>query len=137
MGYRSEVAYVIRFRDVPLRNQFVNLILAKQDKLLLEALNHCEVAKDTPTINFYASSWKWYDSYPVVQAHHRLMAWAKELYEDDADWRFTRIGEEADDIQNDSSGGDLDDYEDSYPVTTITTSFNQDYTPYGGEECKP
>lgn len=137
MGYRSEVAYVIRFRDKHLRNTFVELILAKGDKHLTDALNHCMVKPEDNTVCFYAPHWKWYESYPEVQAHNELMRWAKELYEDDCDYRFARIGEEQDDIESDITGGDLDDLDDVYPVSTLEVSFDKDYTPYGGEGCKP
>jgi hypothetical protein len=137
MGYRSEVAYLIRFRDKHLRNTFVELILAKGDEHLTAALNHCLVDPEDNTICFYAAHWKWYESYPEVKAHNEMMRWAKELYEDDCDYTFTRVGENNDDIETDMSGGDLVTYDDVEPSTTIEISFNQDYTPYGGEEFKP
>jgi hypothetical protein len=38
-----------------------------------------------------------------------------------------RIGEESNDIEEDSTGGDLDDFEDCYVNSMIETSFPKDY----------
>jgi hypothetical protein len=127
MGYRSEVAYTINFRDIPLRNTYVALILAKGDKHLSEALAECYVPKDEPRICFHTDHYKWYSEYPEVQAHTTLYKWAHVLYADDCDYRIVRIGEESGDVEEDSTGGDLDDYEDCYVVSLIETSFPKDY----------
>ncbi len=127
MGYRSEVAYTITFRDKHLRNAYVNLILAKGDKLLSEALADCYVPKDEPMICFHTDHYKWYTEYPEVQAHRTIYRWARNLYEDDCDYRFVRIGEEVADVEEDATHGDLDDYENCYVVSLIETSFPKDY----------
>ena len=127
MGYRSEVAYTVTFRDIPLRNTYVALILAKGDKHLSEALAECYVPKDEPRICFHTDHYKWYSECPEVQAHTTLYKWAHVLYADDCDYRIVRIGEESGDVEEDSTNGDLDDYEDCYVVSLIETSFPKDY----------
>jgi hypothetical protein len=127
MGYRSEVAYTITFRDKHLRNAYVNLILAKGDKLLSEALADCYVPEDKPIICFHADHVKWYPENPDVQAYITLYRWARNLYKDDCDYRFVRIGEEIADVEEDATHGDLDDYEVCYVVSMIETSFPKDY----------
>lgn len=127
MGYRSEVAYTVTFRDVHLRNAYVALILAKNDKVLNEALAECYVPDDKAQICFYADHWKWYREYGTVEAHITIYTWARELYEDDCDYRFVRVGEEMGDIEEDGTFGDLDDYENCYVSSTIETDFPKDY----------
>jgi hypothetical protein len=127
MGYRSEVAYTITFRDKHLRNTYVNIVLAKGDKHLSEALADCYVPKDEPMICFHTDHYKWYPEYPDVQAHTTLFKWAHVLYADDCDYRFVRIGEEVGDIEEDGTYGDLDDYEHVYVNALIETSFPKDY----------
>ncbi len=122
MGYRSDVAYVIKFDSIEKRDAFVSLMLAKNEQAVTEALE-C-VAHDNkadPIITFYQQGWKWYDGYEDVQAHHRLMEDAAELF--GAEWRFVRIGEDANDIDIQDYGHDYDLWEYVDPVTTIRTSF--------------
>lgn len=127
MGYRSEVAYTVTFRDVHLRNTYVALILAKNDKVLNEALAECYVPDDKAQICFHCDHWKWYQEYNEVKAHTTIYRWARELYEEDCGYRFLRVGEEMGDIEEDSTGGDLDDYLDCYVSSTIETNFPKDY----------
>jgi hypothetical protein len=127
MGYRSEVAYTINFRDKHLRDAYVALVLAKGDKHLSEALAECYVPKDKPRICFHTDHYKWYSEYPDVQAHTTLYKWAHVLYADDCDYRIVRIGEESGDVEEDSTGGDLDDFEDCYVNSRIETSFPKNY----------
>ena len=124
MGYRSDVAYVIKFDDIETRDNFVTLMLAKNDKHITEAINECEYGytKD-PIITFEATDVKWYDSFDDVKAHHALMHDAIEIYkEKGGKYRFISIGEDgAEECDEDDDDGDLWDY-----VTTrheIHTSF--------------
>lgn len=122
MGYRSEVAYVIKFKDIETRDQFVTLMLAKNNTVVTEAINDTthDDTKD-PVITFKAGDVKWYDSYPDVQVHHQLMRDANELYE--AEWRFVRIGEETTDIAVQEEGHEFELWEYVDTVSTIRTSF--------------
>jgi hypothetical protein len=110
MGYRSDVAYVIRFHKFQDRDAFVSLMLAKNDEHITRALDECEYGYTTQAlITFQIESVKWYEHYDDVRAHHLLMADAHELYE--ADYRFVGVGEDgAEDIQEQDDTGDLYDY---------------------------
>jgi len=45
MGYRSDVAYVIKFDDIETRDNFVTLMLAKNDKWITQALDEWLLGK--------------------------------------------------------------------------------------------
>ena len=123
MGYRSKVAYVIKFHDIERRDAFVSLMLAEGEQFKTEAVNDTRHDyKTDPIITFEQRGVKWYESYPDVQAHHKLMQDAVDLFE--AGYRFVRVGEEHDDIQVDSNSTEFDDlceYVD--PVTDVRTDF--------------
>ena len=124
MGYRSDVAYVIKFNDIETRDNFVTLMLAKNDPQITQAISECEHGyKDDPIITFEATDVKWYDSFDDVKAHHALMHDAIEIYkEKGGKYRFISVGEDgAEECDENDDDGDLWDY-----VTTrheINTSF--------------
>ena len=118
MGYRSDVAYVIKFDDIETRDNFVTLMLAKNDKWITQALDECEYGyNDDPVITFETQSVKWYDSFDDVKAHHQLMREAVEIYgeEKGGRYRFIAVGEDGEENcdENDSEG-DLYEY-----ITTV------------------
>ena len=122
MGYRSDVAYVIKFKDIEQRDAFVTLMLAKNDPIVTEAINDTTHAQtDDPVITFKQNSVKWYESFPDVRVHHQLMRDATEWYE--AEWRFVRIGEENDDIEVQEEGSAFELWEYVAHVSSIRTSF--------------
>lgn len=124
MGYRSEVAYTIRFNDTTLGRQCFNIFLA--DAKQNEGVNGVfEDAKgeDPPLvidlakmqINFYADQVKWYEDYPDVKCHMNLIELAREFIEqcnEDVEegnlealgFIFCRIGEETTDIEEEYGG---------------------------------
>lgn len=117
MGYRSHVAYVIKFNDIETRDNFVTLMLAKNDPVLTQALDECEYGyKGDPIITFEAEDVKWYSDYEDVKAHHTLMEEAVEIYKHKGGrYRFVGVGEDgAEDFSEVDDEGDLYDY-----VTTI------------------
>jgi len=113
MGYRSDVAYTIRFVDDEATNNersfYTFLVEAKSNA----ATAACFTTPNTPSwvfevdeenyqINFYADSVKWYESFSDVQTHEALLSLAKEWEEDDharIGYVFVRVGEESDDIE--------------------------------------
>ena len=99
MGYRSDVKYVIVFPSIEKRDEFLVKQKMLGDKHIQEAVNQLEVLEDKPVVRFHADGWKWYESYPEVQAHHKLMYSAVVKY--GARWRFIRIGEDYNDIDVD------------------------------------
>ena len=84
MGYRSDVAYTIRFKDVGAMTLFITEAKAKG---LEPALDECDIHQDKHLdryrINFFAEGVKWYDTYPTVQAHQALIELARDWCEGD------------------------------------------------------
>ena len=114
MGYRSNVAYIIKFNDIETRDNFVTLMLAKNDKWITQALDECEHRyEDDPVITFEEWDIKWYDTYDEVVAHRTLMKSAVEIYgeEKGGRYRFIGVGEDgAEEFDEDDNEGDLYDY---------------------------
>ena len=118
MGYRSDVAYTIRFIpprvDEPEKGLSVEHCKATFFTFLAEAKAKHEIAgafddecievdEDNLAIYFYAGHVKWYESYEDVKCHEALMDLSKE-WADDGDCSnpyisgaFARIGEEMED----------------------------------------
>ena len=125
MGYRSDVAYVIKFNDIETRDNFVTLMLARNDKHITEALEDCEYRyTDDPIITFEAQSVKWYDSFDDVIAHRTLLKDAVKIYgeEKGGRFRFIGVGEDgAEDFDESDDEGDL--YEYITTVHAVSTDF--------------
>jgi hypothetical protein len=124
MGYRSDVAYIIKFNDIETRDNFVTLMLAKNNPQTTQALSECEYGySDDPIITFEAFSVKWYNSFEDVKAHERLMLDAVEIFKHKGGrYRYVGVGEDgAEDFREDDDEGDL--YEYISTVHEIQTSF--------------
>lgn len=105
MGYRSDVAYVIKFADKETLDAFKVSTLF-EDTAMREALADCETDEKRVLIRFSAESVKWYESYPDVDSHERLMSAAcDEPFK--AGVRFVRIGEDYDDVEVRDRGDDM------------------------------
>lgn len=121
MGYRSEVAYVLRFDNKADMDAFTALQLAKQDEHINDALKELQLIQSTSLeriLYFYAENVKWYGDYPDVASHEKLLRQAIEMF-DTAGYRFIRIGENYDDVEI-KDEGDYDglwDYIDVYSPT--------------------
>lgn len=118
MGYRSEVAYVIKFKDSEDREAYINLLLVAKDEHTTQALKELSKLEDNKLF-FHATDVKWYDSYPDVKAHTQIYLQAVELFEE-AGYRYTRIGEELEDIEIEEDG----DYDDLWDYTSINRSID-------------
>jgi hypothetical protein len=146
MGYRSDVGYKIKFdkdldwhasipveaRQVMTSKDLFNTFLAEAK--LRDDTKLCfsdddgvlEIDENNLSLKFYASSVKWYESYPDVQCHEALLNLANEWIEQhDNDerftsspihWAFCRLGEESDDV--DERHGN-DGYDLVYTYRTI------------------
>jgi len=113
MGYRSDVAYTIRFVDDEATNNersfYTFLVEAKSNAATAACFTIpnapswvFEVDEEEYQINFYADSVKWYETFSDVQAHEALLSLAKEWEENDharVGYAFARIGEESDDVE--------------------------------------
>lgn len=118
MGYRSEVAYVIKFKDTEDREAFINLLIVAKDEHTTQALKELSKLEDDKLF-FHATDVKWYDSYPDVKAHTQIYLQALELFEG-AGYRYVRIGEELEDIEIEEDG----DYDDLWDYTSVNRSID-------------
>jgi hypothetical protein len=107
MGYRSTVAYTIRFTDdddrLNTQSFYTFIAEAKANDATRSALEECEIDENKLQINYHAEDVKWYDSDPRVQNHEELLLLASdtiETYEDTREcigYVFARIGDNDDD----------------------------------------
>jgi len=142
MGYRSEVAYVLRFKDKEMRELFVSIQRAKADNHINTALDEL-VEVENNMLGYHADHVKWYDSYPDVQAHEGLMKDCLKLfgdeystdYDNQAGYKFVRLGEEQEDNEDEEGGNseELYDYVDWYRGTNISFQRNTWEKPEGEE----
>jgi hypothetical protein len=110
MGYRSDVAYVIRFETAEQRDTFVELVKHRNDEHWTNAINECETNYEEPIITFETSDVKWYPDYDDVKAHHAMLDWSIELYAG-AGWRIIELGEDGkEECNQGGEGDDLWDY---------------------------
>lgn len=136
MGYYSSVAYVIAFEDEQVMGQFIQHVFGSEDEHMINALKECEVSFPTLRINFYHSSCKWYESYSDVQGHTRLYNLVNDedtLFHGKCDYRFIRIGEESEDVEETGSYGDHDPYDGFYVVRTMELPFAENFETYGSQ----
>jgi hypothetical protein len=135
MGYRSEVAYRIGFRDKKILNEFIAKVMVLGGHEC-DALKECSLEEDGDKwfVNFYASDVKWYEGYEDVEGHTRMYKLAVEWYPDDCAYQFLRVGESDDDSQSDTDGADdITDcvWDDFRIVRYIETPFSISYEPIG------
>jgi hypothetical protein len=124
MGYRSTVAYTIRFTKNREEDDYNDMQGAFM--VFLEQVTHnkdtekcfteynalfrddidkegIEVDKEGCSINFFASSVKWYDDYEEVKAHEYLIKTARDWLNEDnphsqyLGYVYCRVGEEVED----------------------------------------
>jgi hypothetical protein len=116
MGYRSDVAYTIRFVDDHDTNNeqsfYTFLAEAKNNPKCQIALAEVEIDAKRHRFNFSANDVKWYDSYPDVLSHESLVnlaeEWVNQSNEGKLNCRlgvsFLRVGEDSTDIEERSLG---------------------------------
>lgn len=122
MGYRSDVKALI----YPLGGEH-NLLEYDKLKLLFNTTfqdvfeawgeDYFSWNDKHRVLEFDANSVKWYDSYPEVQ---RLVKFLAEVQDLGYEYEFLRIGEEVEDVEEDSSG-DAENY--MYVERTIQVNF--------------
>ena len=127
MGYRSDVAYTIRFTTEESYRLFI--LEAKANGLEScfkddnSHYNEAECDDKKLRIDFYAPSVKWYDSYADVQKHERLLNQARDWVDCDTHneikdggtghdayrigYAFVRVGEDVED-NTEEHGGNAD-----------------------------
>jgi hypothetical protein len=124
MGYRSDVAYTIRFTTEEAYRLFIMEAKAKDlGSCFSDDTSHWDeaVCDDMRwSINFSANNVKWYEGYPDVDKHTKLIALAEDWIQTDTHkeikdggtghdayrigYIFTRIGEDSDDIEENAGG---------------------------------
>ena len=96
MGYSSQVAYSIVFKDKRTLNEFIALVML-QGGYDVEALKECYIDWDNCQVHYHAWNIKWYEVYPYVQGHNSLREFAHDRFEKECSTKFVRIGEELND----------------------------------------
>ena len=115
MGYRSDVAYTIRFgddSDKVVDHAFYTFLAeakSKPEYALALADEDLDIDEKRRRINFFAKNTKWYDSFPDVKSHVALVHLADEWTHDgDSNgccaYVFMRIGEDDKDIEREVGG---------------------------------
>jgi hypothetical protein len=111
MGYRSDVAYTIRFTDDHDTNNtqsfYTFLLEAKANPKCQIALAEVTIDERRQRFTFTANDVKWYESYPDVDSHTALLElagdWAAQAHEGKLNCRigvvYVRIGENVDDVE--------------------------------------
>ena len=118
MGYRSDVAYTIRFTgedDTKVKHSFYTFLAeAKANSAtagcFLDDEDDFKVVESAWSINFHATDVKWYESFEDVKCHEALLKMAESWVEDGNEsigYLFYSIGEQINDI-NESCGGNYD-----------------------------
>ena len=116
MGYRSDVAYTIRFvsdHDTNNEQSFYTFLMeAKANPRCAIALSEVEIDHKHQRFNFNAEDVKWYDMYPEVRSHNALFNQAQDWAQQALEQKllcsigaiFTRIGENTDDVEENAVG---------------------------------
>jgi hypothetical protein len=104
MGYRSEVTIAMASKTKDALDAFIApRLLQKEIASNKEYFERSEYHDSV--LVFHVDEWKWYDSYPDVQAILELM---HEVPTYGGAYRFMRIGEDIGDIEQTCSYGEVD-----------------------------
>jgi len=116
MGYRSDVAYTIRFVDDHDTNNeqsfYTFLLEAKANPNCQIAIAEVEIDPKKQMFTFSAHDVKWYDNYPDVASHMALVElaeeWAEQVNQQKLHCKigvvFLRVGEDSNDIEERTAG---------------------------------
>tara|TARA_R110002126_G_scaffold15970_3_gene64620 strand:+ start:572 stop:976 length:405 start_codon:yes stop_codon:yes gene_type:complete len=114
MGYRSQVAYTVRFThddDTNNKQSFYTFLAEiKVNEVTAAIIDALEIDEAAYSINFYRDSTKWYPSFPDVQAHEKVLEIVDQWCNDDGNhsgiwYVFARVGEELEDNEYRENGG--------------------------------
>ena len=122
MGYRSDVAYIVKFKSFQDRDAYVSLLLAKyEDTGFKRAIEDTDYERtDAPVITYHETDIKWYPDFEYVRAHIHIYKYAYEVY--DAAYRCVQVGEDgATEIDEIDNSGELTDT--IYPVHHLVVDF--------------
>jgi hypothetical protein len=122
MGYRSSVAYKIKFEDEGQWNVFLLEAKSKPETRLSFEDECLSVVHDKREIRFVVDGVKWYEDYEYVKCHIKLLDLCEEYIERQekslegslpsitphvVSYLFRRVGEDEDDLEE-RHGGDPD-----------------------------
>lgn len=129
MGYRSNVAYALEFRELNCKRKFV--VMAKLDPQFNEALKECKHVDDDKLYLYAEFDWvKWYDDYEDVKCHMDMLSHLDENKLDGVSAKFVRVGEEHDDIEEIVYAGE--DAPDAWSIAIgADTHIHNDYRKKG------
>ena len=124
MGYRSTVAYTIRF--IPIEQEDIDFVMAEErakssfytflaEAKAKETTALCfsdkesdvfKVIEEDLELRFFAEEVKWYESYPDVACHEELISLSKSWVDDNLyiGGAFARVGEDISDNVEDVWG---------------------------------
>lgn len=132
MGYRSDVYMCIKGPANRMLGEIASLLLAG-DKVMHDALkewNVVAVEGSTEAVMVLGGEgvdWKWYDSYPDVQAHTAVYFHFKSLHENlEFSGTFVRSGEESGDLEQTHFG-------DGYDLGCIVQGIERSYNGQGAD----
>ena len=127
MGYRSEVGFCIEFTKDP--EEFIALMKVDGREIFKDFLQYMyieELPKPTPEeevpfgyLHFYHNHWKWYED--SVTGLHDLINMAED-FDENFKAKFVRIGEEADDSEEEWFNDDNYELEYPYMVRAVEMS---------------
>lgn len=122
MGYRSHVAFIIKFKSTQDRDALW-MLFANSDsegkREIAQAVLH-EYAE--PFITYEHPDIKWYEGYGFVDAANEMMSQAVELF--NACWRFVSVGEDNNDNEERDDGENADELWDYINlVRSVETDF--------------
>lgn len=104
MGYRSDVRIVMKKKDYPKFNKYVEDYIAEK-QAHYDLMKHIDVKEEgTQTIYIGWNYLKWYEEYPEVQAVHEAL---NKFRDEGLSFTFARMGEDYADYEEDYNNNDL------------------------------
>lgn len=104
MGYRSEVTIAMAFKTKDALDAFIAPRLLQEEIASNKDCFERSEWQDNVLV-FHVDEWKWYDSYPDMQA---ILALMHEVPTYGGAYRFMRIGEDYTDVEHSDSYGEVD-----------------------------
>ena len=105
MGYYSEVAICIAFEDAEKRDTFFETLRLRDDEVGDVIKNRCAKDDRHPWITYHNDYIKWYESHPDRMAFEETIF--DLAIECGGAWKFMRLGEESDDVEQDENEADM------------------------------
>lgn len=107
MGYYSEVAICMAFEDMEKRDTFFETLRLRDDEIGDVIKNRCAKDAQLPWIRYHNDYIKWYESNPDRVAFEGEGNIFDLVIECGGAWKFMRLGEEADDVEQDENEADM------------------------------